>query len=93
MSALDRIVLAELERLPAACADVEPARSTVYAQAAETARRLSISAAFVERLQSDLGALIGCSDGGRLTRAGRALAALHTVDCHWRSLALTINTG
>ena len=78
-SPIDKALSARLRRLPTYCADEEPSRSTVYARAAELATRLSIGAAFKERLTSDLGSAIGVSHAGRLTRAGRRLATL-TVD-------------
>ena len=78
-SVLDATLTARLRQLPAACADDEDSQSTIYARAADLALRMSISAAFKERLTSELGAIIGCSRDGRLTRAGRALAALHVV--------------
>ena len=53
-SPIDKALSARLRRLPTYCADEEPSRSTVYARAAELATRLSIGAAFKERLTPDL---------------------------------------
>ena len=73
-SPLDPTLLDGLMSLPVACADLELSHSTVYARAAELATRLSITAAFSERLSSELGLLLGCARDGALTPAGKALA-------------------
>lgn len=78
-SALDEAIALELVALPQSVAPDEEA-SVILKRAAEIASRLAISAAFQERLTSSDAAAIGCADGGRLSRAGRRLAALQIED-------------
>ena len=76
---LDDVLVPALERLPSSVSALEIDGSTVYGRVAELASRLAVSAAFRERLQSDLGGAVGCSCDGQLTRAGRALSKLHVL--------------
>lgn len=79
-SAIDAPLLAHLERLPAACESLSDSHSTIYARAAELAQRLSVTAAFRERLSSELGSCLGCASHGRLTPAGKTLSTLQVLN-------------